>query len=223
MSPHLFRLDASIRANSVSRAVADTFQRAWTAEAPGGPITQREVGREPLPYLTESDATASTTVPQERTPQQHAVVERSGRLWDELAAADVLLLAVPLYNWSVPAPVKSWLDHLLTEPRALAEPTPLAGRFAVIVSARGGAYGAGTPKHGWDHAEPYLRHVLEDLLGREVSVILPELTLASVTPAMLHLQDQAAESLRQAHSDADATARQLVTRFTASASADLAL
>ncbi|MDX2778035.1 NAD(P)H-dependent oxidoreductase, partial [Streptomyces caniscabiei] len=47
---NLFRLDASIRTEgSVSRALADTAEQAWLAEHPGGVVTRRDLGVEPLP------------------------------------------------------------------------------------------------------------------------------------------------------------------------------
>src|SRR4051794_32060703 len=154
---HLLRIDSSIQGdNSVSRAVAGSFQAAWTQAHPDGTVTTRDLARDPVPYLT-------------------AAVQFAGRpteLFDELLAADVVLLAVPLYNWGVPATVKSWLDHVLTDPRA-REPGTLAGRSGVIVSARGGSYRPGAPREGWDHVEPYLRHLLGEHLGLDLHVITP--------------------------------------------------
>ncbi|WP_454197329.1 FMN-dependent NADH-azoreductase [Nocardia sp. Marseille-Q1738] len=209
MSPHLFRLDTSIRTQSVSRAVADSFERAWTSLHPDAAVTRRDLARDPLPYVREVDVDAPRLPASDRTPEHQSAAASSEALFGELLAADVLLLAIPLYNWSIPAAAKTWLDHLLTDPRVHQQPPPLAGRAAVIVSARGGAYGPGTPKEGWDHAEPHLRHVLGDFLGLDVTVIKPELTLADSKPAMAHLVDAAQESLRQAHAEADSVARRL--------------
>jgi FMN-dependent NADH-azoreductase len=194
-TPHLFRLDASIKTSSVSREVADSFESAWSAAHPGGVVTRRNLGTDPLPYLTEADFLTPGAL--------------GTSLVDELLAADAYLLAVPLYNWSIPASVKTWFDHMLTDQRLRAEVPPLSGRPAVLISSRGGAYGPGTPKEGWDHAEPYLLRILGDFLGLDVSVVRPELTLAGVNPAMHHLQDMAAESLRQAHAGAADLARSL--------------
>jgi FMN-dependent NADH-azoreductase len=199
-APHLFRLDASIQTNSVSRAVADSFERAWLEAHPGGLVTRRDLGAHPLPYLTEADLGAAE--------QGH-----TKELVDELVGADAYLLAVPLYNWSVPASVKTWIDHLLIDPRLRTVPTAIAGRPAVVISSRGGAYGPGTPKEGWDHAEPYLVRVLGDFLGLDVTVVRPELTLAGVNPAMAHLQDLADESLRTAHASAVELGNALASRL----------
>lgn len=208
-TPHLFRLDASIQTSSVSRSVADSFERAWLTTHPDGLVTRRNLGTAPLPYLTETHIAAA------RQPGTHESLTRT--LADELLAADAYLLAIPLYNWAVPASVKTWLDHLLIDDRLRAQPPILTGRPAVLVTSRGGAYGPGTPKEGWDYAEPYLLRVLGEHLGLDISVVRPELTLATVNPAMFHLQDAAADSLRQAHSHAEHLATTLATRLSTAA------
>jgi len=77
------------------------------------------------------------------------------------------------------------------------------------VHSRGGGYGDDTPRAGWDHAEPYLRRVLADVLRLDVTFVTAELTLAGVVPAMAHLTDLADESLRLAHRDAEDHARRV--------------
>jgi FMN-dependent NADH-azoreductase len=77
----------------------------------------------------------------------------------------------------------------------------------VLVNARGGSYQPGTPRDGWDHAEPYLRRVLADVLGLDLLVITPELTLAEVNPALAPFIENHRASLAEAH-DTVATAAQ---------------
>jgi FMN-dependent NADH-azoreductase len=208
---HLFRIDSSIQGdNSVSRAVADSFQAAWTQVHPEGTVTTRDFAVEPLPYISATSQFARFTAEEDRSPEQRAAVERTTGLFDELLAADVVLLAVPLYNWGVPATVKTWLDHLLTDPRVA---DGLAGRTVVVVSARGGSYRPGAPREGWDHIEPYLRNVLADHLQLDLRVITPEFTLAEVVPAMAEFREDAQKSLAAAHETADRAARDLVAQL----------
>jgi FMN-dependent NADH-azoreductase len=83
--------------------VADTFQNAWQQAHPTGTVTVRDLGRNPLPYLTWEGYTARSIPEAERTPEQREAVARSAALVDELLATDTILLAVPLYNWGTPA------------------------------------------------------------------------------------------------------------------------
>ena len=76
---------------------------------------------------------------------------------------------------------------------------PGGGRPAFLITAKGGGYGAGTPRHGWDHATGWLMRILGDVLELNVQLIESELTLADVTPAMASLRALAAENLENAH------------------------
>ena len=71
----------------------------------------------------------------------------------------------------------------------------LGGRDLIVLAARGGGYGPGTPREGWDHAAAWLPHGLS-YTGLEPRVfITAELALADVNPAMADLRGLAAESL----------------------------
>jgi FMN-dependent NADH-azoreductase len=63
----------------------------------------------------------------------------------------------------------------------------------VVVTARGGGYQPGTPRHGWDHREPWLRHALTSLGVNDAVFIDTELTLARESPMMIPLDLGAAE------------------------------
>jgi FMN-dependent NADH-azoreductase len=213
---HLFRLDASIRTEgSISRALADTVLDEWLTEHPGATVTRRDIGREPLPLVWPDAVTALMTPPEvPRTPQQYAAKALASSLADEMLEADAYLLAIPLYNFGIPQHVKNWIDLLMTDPRVAYAPTPwLAGRPAVLVESRGGGYGPGTPREGWDHATPWLLHILGDAWGLELSVAAAELTLAEVVPAMADLKELAAQSLADAHVTAANHGQQLARRL----------
>ena len=198
----LFRLDASIRTTgSVTRAIADTAESSWLAEHPGSTVTRRDIGARPLESTTWVTAVgARHTPPDQRTPEQVGAVRLAATLADELVDADAYLFGVPLYNFGVPAHFKVWVDLLLTDPRLPSGgPSPVESRPAVLVLARGGGYGAGTPREGWDHAAPYIRRILGDVLGLDLHVAEAELTLAPVVAAMEPLRPLAEASLAKAH------------------------
>jgi FMN-dependent NADH-azoreductase len=209
---NLFRLDASIRLDgSFSRQVADTAERAWRAEHPQGEVRYRDLGTSPLPSTAWTNALAAGYLPAaDRSPEQAEAVALARDLAGELQDAEAYLFAVPLYNYGVPQHVKVWWDVLWTDPRlrAMGE-RPLAGRPAVLVVARGGGYGPGTPREGWDHATPWLRRILSDVLGLDVHEAAAELTLASVNPAMAGLIDKAEASLAAAHETAQSHGRRI--------------
>lgn len=184
----LFRLDSSIRVDgSVSREVADALEAAYVEQHPNATVTRRDLVADPLPNVWPVAAFAGFTPEDQRTDEQRAALAVTAGLADEVLRADVVVVATPLYNFGVPAHLKAWIDLLITDPRFGPGTSPLAGRPVTLVVARGGGYGAGTPREGWDHATPYLVRILADVWGADLTVVEAELTLASVTPAMADL------------------------------------
>lgn len=203
----LLHLDASIQGDSsVSRQLTARAAAAWRAAHPGGTVVYRDLAADPLPHF-DAAAHLSRGVPQdEHTPEQARSWARMEELIREVAAADTVLLGLPIYNFGAPSTVKAWLDHLVA-PGLGFDPANRQGllggcEFIVLVS-RGGGYAEGTPRHGWDHASAWLPHGLS-LVGIEPRLITAELTLAPVDPGMAKLVPLAEESRRQAEAEIDA-------------------
>jgi FMN-dependent NADH-azoreductase len=192
----LFRLDASIRSDgSASRELADVVESEWRDAHPGDTIVRRHIGVDALPAEAWANAVAGNSVPDEtRTPDQRAAVALAASLVDELVTADAVLLAIPLYNFGVSQHAKTWIDLIISDPRANAGSAALlAGKPVVLCAVRGGAYGAGTPREGWDHSTSYLQRILADVWGARLTVIEREFTLAGVNPALDEFKDLAVE------------------------------
>jgi len=191
----LFRLDASIRTDgSASRAIADIVEEEWRADEPDATVVRRHVGVEPIPATAWADAVSAAGVPEsQRTPAQSAATALSTALVNELDEADALLFAVPLYNFGVSQHIKTYFDLILTDPRGATGAGLLTGKPVVLATVRGGAYGEGTPRHGWDHSTPYLRRVLADVWDADLTVVEREFTLVGVNPQLDAFADMAAE------------------------------
>ena len=87
-----------------------------------------------------------------------------------------------MYNFGVSQHFKTWYDIVSTDTRFAPGATTVAGKPAFLVTARGGGYGPGTPREGWDHATGWMRRVLEDVWGLDLDVIETELTLQRSLP-----------------------------------------
>jgi FMN-dependent NADH-azoreductase len=192
----LFRLDASIRTDgSVSRSIADIVESVWRTEHADDAVTRRSIGLDPVPATAWPLAVSAGPVPEsDRTAGQSEAVALAAELADELLGGDSLLFATPIYNFGVSQHLKAWVDLVITDPRmAPGAGQPLAGRPAVLVIVRGGAYGPGTPREGWDHATGWVRRILEDVWGLDLRVVETEFTLAGQNPALDQFIEQAAE------------------------------
>jgi FMN-dependent NADH-azoreductase len=203
---HLLHIDSSIQGErSVSRALTARSADAWRAAHPDGTVTYRDLASDPLPHLDAESGTARMVDPAGHSPAQARSYELSKLLIAEILAADTVLLGLPLYNFGPPSSVKSWVDHLIARGLSIDAETGeglLGGRDFLVLAARGGGYGPGTPRAGWDHAEPWLPHGVS-LTGLQPRFITAELTLADVNPAMAELRPLAAESLAAAHAAID--------------------
>jgi FMN-dependent NADH-azoreductase len=155
-------IESSARhAGSVSRQLTAEFIQRWQAQHPQDAIQVRDLGREPLPHLDGSLLEAWMSPAEQHGEAQRAALARSEQATAELLAADVLVLAAPMYNFAIPSTLKAWLDHVLRAGVTFkyTEQGPvglLQGKRAIVLTARGGRY-AGSPA---DHQEPYLRQVL---------------------------------------------------------------
>ncbi|MBV4503013.1 FMN-dependent NADH-azoreductase [Pseudomonas shirazensis] len=173
---HVLIIESSARQqDSVSRQLTRDFIQQWQAAHPGDQINVRDVAANPLPHL-DADLLGGWMKPAEQRsmPEQEAF-ERSNQLTDELLAADVLVMAAPMYNFTIPSTLKAWLDHVLragitfkytpTGPQGL-----LQGKRAIVLTARGGIHaGAGS-----DHQEPYLRQAMAFIGIHDVEFIHAE-------------------------------------------------
>src|SRR3954463_12111291 len=132
--------------NGQSSRLADEFVARLREEQPDLELIQRDLVADPVPHLDGARAGAFFAKPQERTPDQRAVIAYSDALIDELRRADVLVLGLPMYNFGVPSQLKAWFDHLAragetfkyTEKGAVGL---LTGKKAYVFATRGGVYG----------------------------------------------------------------------------------
>jgi FMN-dependent NADH-azoreductase len=203
----LLRVDASIRLDgSVSRALADSAEAAWKEEHPNGVVVRRDLGLNPIPSNVWPTLAAAQVGQEPVAEADRMPLEDARKVAAELSAevknADAILLAVPLYNYGIAQQVKTWIDLLLIDPELVRGPTPVAGRPVIFTLARGGGYGEGAPKYGWDHATPYLERVFRDILGMTIRTAAAEFTLAPVTPGMEELIDASKVSETEAHTTA---------------------
>ena len=187
---HLLHLDSSLRTEgSRSRRLSAYYAERWRARQPGGTVTYRDLAADPIPHLDHAAFSARLTAPADHTLEQAAASALTEHLVDEVLNAATVLIGMPLYNFGPPSTFKAWFDRIVSERTG----GKLGDKEFVIVTARGGGYQPGTPREGWDHREPWLRHALTTLGVTGAVFIDTELTLARESPMMIPLDLGAAE------------------------------
>ena len=168
----VLRVDASARRDdSVTRALGDALIERLRELHGEISVADRDVSQG-LEFVDEAWVGANYTGETQRSPDQQARLALSDRLVDELWAAQVLVIAVPVYNFGIPASLKAWIDLVARVQRTFryTESGPvglLGGRKAYLVFASGGV----PVGSEMDFASSYMRHVLGFLGITEVELI----------------------------------------------------
>ena len=178
---------------SYSQKVAQSIVDELQTRDPAANVVVRNLAQNPPPHAGEAFVGGISSKPEERTPDQTRALILSDTLIDELSAADVIVMAVPMHNFGVPSTLKAWIDHVVRLGRTVSysQKGPegaLKGKRVILVVARGGVYSDG-PAKPLDFQVPYLRAILGfigltdievvDVEGVAMSAIGPEKAVAS--------------------------------------------
>jgi FMN-dependent NADH-azoreductase len=159
---------SSVRAeDSFSNQVATTVLNDLRKAHPDAGVVIRDLAKEPVPHI-DGDFVEATRTPQgPTTDKQRALVARSDVLVDELKKADIIVIAAPMYNFSIPSTLKAWIDYICRPGQTFSysDKGPeglLKGKRAILILARGGIYSSG-PMQSFEHQATYLHSVLNFL------------------------------------------------------------
>ncbi|MGW7486981.1 FMN-dependent NADH-azoreductase [Streptomyces sp. NPDC054786] len=221
----LLHLDSSAdrSGDSVSRQLTVLFADTWRAvHGPAG-YRYRDLAADPVPPLDTAYCSLGRRV------EQHGLVPLSGvdmliespaekREWaltrplvTELLEADTVLVGAPMYNYSVSASLKAWLDRVGFPGVFIDAATGdslLRSTRLVVISTRGGAYGPGTPREAWDFQTPCLRAYFgkQGMAEEGMNFVSAEMTLAGLVPHLNRCRPLAAASLAAARAKMTALA-----------------
>jgi FMN-dependent NADH-azoreductase len=190
----ILRIDSSSsHGHSITRRLGDEVMRRLYQRHPDADLIERDLSSG-IGFLSKSWLQANMTSPVDRTQTQREILDESDELVRELESADVMLITAPVYNFSVPAALKAWIDMVCraritfryTEkgPEGLLKDRPV-----YLVMASGGLP-FGSPA---DFASGYLSHILGFIGIHDVRFVLAEGTNASVAAS----EDAALEMLAQ--------------------------
>ena len=111
---NLLIINASPRGErSVTRDLTKLFATKWIEANPDYTIQHREVGREPIPHVSELWISAAFKPAELRTEEEIDVLKLSDTYIAELKAANVIVLGTPMYNWSIPSVLKAYFDQVI--------------------------------------------------------------------------------------------------------------
>ncbi|MDQ8209080.1 NAD(P)H-dependent oxidoreductase [Coraliomargarita sp. SDUM461003] len=165
---NLLMINGSARSSrSLSRMLTQRFLDSWHSAGLTGEITQRDVGKNPPPFISEEWIASAFTPEAERSKQDHRILEYSDQAIAELSQADVIVIATPMYNYGLPAAVKAWFDQVIRVGKTFSfdlarGDTPLepilSGKRLVTLSASGEfGFDPGGVRASMNHLHPHIQ------------------------------------------------------------------
>ncbi len=197
-SINILRIDSSARGDSSeTRALNDALISRIEATT-DITVIHRDLAADAPGFVNEAWVGANFTDPNARSDAQAAELAESDALVAELEAADVIVIGAPIYNFSIPAVLKAWID-MVARVRVTfryGENGPeglLKNKKAYVVIAYGP--GGTTIGSAMDFASPYLTHILGFIGIHDVEFISaaevkedPRRLDAALAGAQLHIQ-----------------------------------
>ncbi|WP_434706089.1 FMN-dependent NADH-azoreductase [Pseudomonas sp. Z1-12] len=173
----LLHIDSSILGDhSASRQLSREVVEAWKAAEPGITVTYRDLAADAISHFSAQTLVAAGTSAELRDAALKHEADLSASTMAEFLAADAVVIAAPMYNFSIPTQLKAWIDRIAVAGQTFryteAGPEGLCGgKKLVIVSTSGGLH-AGQPS-GVGH-EDYLKLVFGFLGITDIEVVRAE-------------------------------------------------
>lgn len=205
---NLLHIDSSALGDfSVTRELSAAVANSLKAAQPGARYRYRDLAAAPPSHLSGS-LLAALRAP-DPAPELQADVTLTDELLREFLAADVIVIGAPMYNFSIPSPLKAWIDRIAQAGKTFrytaSGPEGLAGgKHVIIVSSRGSMIQGTAVETALDHQEAYLRAVFGFLGITDIQVLRtegiglgPDARKAALESAHAAVQTHAAHILSQ--------------------------
>jgi len=168
---------------SLSRILSQDFVDEWTKTHGDGAVVLRDLAETQLPFVSAPWIGGIFLPAEQRSAEQQDALRISDALIAELFAADHIVIGTPMYNFTVPANLKAWID-LIVRPRATHSGPPerkglVMGKRCTIIIASGGVYDEGLPAAASDYESGYLRRILAFIGISDVEVVMAGGTAAA--------------------------------------------
>lgn len=167
----ILHIDSSILGDqSVSRKLSAAAVDRLRNLAPTAEVLYRDLAAAPVPHFSIGPGTGSGS---------DEDAEALKQVLDEVIESDVIVIGAPMYNFSVPSQLKSWLDALVVPGRTFNYSEAgveglLGSKRVVIASSRGGVYAADSAASALDHQESLLRGLLGFLGITHIEIVRAE-------------------------------------------------
>ena len=175
----ILHIDSSIlTVHSVSRKLTADIVERQRALYPGSKVIYRDLAANPV--MTLSGAHLGAGQNGASVAEYLALDIKTGLAYlDDLFTADIIVIGAPMYNHSIPAQLKGWIDRVSVAGKTFkyGDKGPeglVKGKKVIVASARGGIYSGNSPAAAMDHQETYLRVALGFIGMNDVTIVRAE-------------------------------------------------
>ena len=196
----LLHIDSSILGdNSASRQLSSEVVKAWQTAEPSAVVTYRDLAADAISHFSAATLVAAGTTAELRNAAQQHEAELSAQALAEFLAADAVVVAAPMYNFTIPTQLKAWIDRIAVAGQTFryteAGPEGLCGNKKVVVVSTSGGLHAGQAT-GVGH-EDYLKVMLGFMGITDVEFVRAqglsygeEVRAKAMNDAQAHISDQ---------------------------------
>jgi len=205
---------------SHTRRLSARFLCRWRAQRPQDAVVYRDLALQPPAPVTGEWVHAAFTAPTRREPWMPSVLAQSDTLIDELVAADVIVIGVPMYNFGMPSTLKAWIDNIVRVGRTFGFDRSRAGepywpllagqaKRLVLLSSRG--------DYGYNPGE---RFDASNHVETSVTTPLRYIGIDAVERVAIEYDEFGDERLQASIAAAEAEVDELVLRLTSEMAPD---
>ena len=158
---------------SVSRALTATFVDEWKKNHQGD-VVARDLTKTKLPFVDLPWIAGAYTPGEQHSPEMKEALAVSDELIAELESVEHIVIGTSMYNFSLPAILKAYIDQIVRVNRTFTESYEglLKGKKLTIIIASSGVYTPGSYTENYNAESSYLRQIFGFIGVTDVNIVL---------------------------------------------------
>lgn len=209
---NLLVIDSSARVSrSITRHLTQRFATAWNSRLPESEIVRRDVGLNPPSFTNPDWISAAFSETAKEHPERLSALQESETLVNELFRADIVVMGVPMYNFGVPAQLKSYIDQIVRVGRTFGFDATAADPYIPLIPSKPVVIVTSTGAGGYEPGGPYAQM---NFLDGHLEAVLRFIGLSEIYFVRVGFEEFQDQRLKHAMSAAEVAVDDLVEKLT---------
>jgi len=209
---NLLIIDSSARVTrSITRHLTQRFAAGWKSRLPESEIVLRDVGLNPPAFTNPDWISAAFSETAKEHPEKLAALKESETLINELFRADAVVIGVPMYNFGVPAQLKSYIDQIVRVGRTFGFNADAVDPYIPLIPSKPVVVITSTGAGGYEPGGPYAQM---NFLNGHLEAVLKFIGLSEIYFVRVGFEEFQDQRLTHAMSAAEVAVDELVEKLT---------